>query len=78
MDKKIETLTISQVMKILLEYHKLFGDMPVFHVSDPEGNSYGTLHLRSFGYDNTKIGKALFISPFAENVEVFDENDFGN
>jgi len=66
----MKTLKISQLIKILEEYKKGFGDLPVIHSSDCEGNQYNTVDERSFGYMTTdKVGKVLLISPFEENIE---------
>lgn len=74
MNDNLKTLKISEVIKVLQDYKNDLGDIPVFHQSDPEGNSFGTLHPRSFSYDtDTKVGTAMFICPFAEYVEVYDE-----
>jgi hypothetical protein len=68
--KKLKTLKISQLIKILLEYHKQFGDIPVFHQSDTEGNSYGTIDEKSISYmDDTELGKAMFIAPYEEYID---------
>ena len=67
---KIKTMKISELIKELQDWKKEFGDIPVIHQSDPEGNSFGTLHKRSFSYDSdTSIGTALFICPFQEDIE---------
>lgn len=66
----IKTMKISELIKELNEWKCEFGDVPVFHQADPEGNSYGTIHKRSITYDNdTALGTAIFIMPFEEGIE---------
>ena len=66
----IKTMKISELIKELQEWKCEFGDVPVFHQADPEGNSYGTIDKRSFSYDSdTSIGTAIFIMPFEESIE---------
>lgn len=69
----MKTLRILELIKILLEYHKELGNIPVFHQTDPEGNQFGTITAKSISYDtDTKVGTAVFIYPFEENVEIYD------
>ena len=66
---EVKTMKISELIKLLEIFKKDFGDMPVIHQEDPEGNGFGTLNCRSFYYDQTKMGNTLFIMPFEEGVE---------
>lgn len=70
MKKEIKTMKINELIQELQDWKKEFGDIPVIHQSDPEGNSFGTIDKRSFSYDSdTTIGTALFICPFEEDIE---------
>ena len=70
MIKELETMRIDDVIGLLLAYKKEFGNIPVYHQRDPEGNGFGTLHPRSFSWDSdTAVGKAVFIMPFNEYIE---------
>lgn len=68
----MKTLKISELIEVLTEYKNLLGDIPVFHQTDTEGNSFGTLDkFYSFCYDrNTKEGTVLFIGPYEEGIEI--------
>lgn len=65
----MKTFKISELIKELEECKKELGDIPVIHQKDPEGNGFGTIQERSIGWDETKIGKTLFIMPFDEDIE---------
>lgn len=65
----VKTMKISELIGLLTAYKNKFGDIPVIHQADPEGNSYGTINPRSINYGETKIGKAVFIFPFEEDIE---------
>ena len=65
----IKTMKISELIEQLEINKRAFGDIPVIHQSDPEGNSFGTIHERSIGYDDTSLGRTLFIMPFNEDIE---------
>ena len=68
--KELKTLKLSELIALLTAFKKEIGDVPVFHQTDPEGNSFGTLAPRSFWYDSTtNVGKALFIMPFEEHID---------
>lgn len=68
--KELETVRISELISILMEYKKEFGDIPVYHQRDPEGNGFGTLNARSISWtDETTVGKAVFIYPWNEYIE---------
>lgn len=74
---KLQTMKISELVAFLNAEKKRLGDVPVFHQADPEGNSYGTLNTQHIFYaekTDTKVGRALFIAPFVENIgdELFD------
>ena len=70
MAQELETMRISDVVALLLAYKKEFGDIPVYHQRDPEGNGFGTIHPHSFSWDDhTAVGKAMFIMPFNEYIE---------
>lgn len=70
MNKEYDTLTISKLISVLNEYKRTLGDIQIFHQSDPEGNSFGTITERSIDWYDTQVGRALFIMPFEEGIEV--------
>lgn len=66
----MKTLKISQLIKILEEYKKCFGDLPVIHSSDCEGNSYNTITTSSIAYmDTDKVGKVFVLFPNEEYID---------
>ena len=70
MIKELETMRIDDIVGLLLAYKKEFGNIPVYHQRDPEGNGFGTLNPRSFTWaSDTAVGKAVFIMPFNEYIE---------
>lgn len=79
--KKIKTMRISDVIRVMKAYKDIYGDMLVIHQGDPEGNYHGTLHPRSFAHCKTSIGNCLFICPFDEHIDddlwkgVFEEQN---
>lgn len=65
----IQTLRISELIKILQGIKKQVGDIPVIHQRDPEGNGFGTIDINSISLDKTDIGTVLFIEPYHEDIE---------
>ena len=66
----MKTMKVSEIIEMLTKFKNTIGDVPVFHQSDPEGNSFGTIQERSFSWDDsTKVGKAIFLCPFEEGIE---------
>jgi hypothetical protein len=69
----MKTLTVGELIKKLERFPK---DTPVFHQTDPEGNSFGTIHESSVinmdikEYNGSKIG--VFIFPFDEYLNEED------
>lgn len=58
-------MTISQVIKMLQRFKKLYGDMPVVMSRDSERNGYGTLDdIVSF----TKVDNILTLIPCDEDI----------
>lgn len=66
---KIETVKISDLIKVLNIAKDQLGDIPVIHSTDEEGNSYNTIDIKSISYMDTKIGKTLVIYPYDENID---------
>ena len=66
---QLKTLKISECIKVLEQFKKELGDMPIILWSDPEGNSMGTLSKDSIEWDKTKLGNTLFLFPFNEGIE---------
>ena len=67
---ELQTMTVSDMIALLAAYKKEFGDIPVFHQKDPEGNGFGTITPRSFTWtSDTAVGTAVFIMPFNEGIE---------
>lgn len=65
----IQTLRISELIKVLQEIKKEVGDVPVIHQRDPEGNGFGTIDACSICTGETEIGMAVFIEPYDEDIE---------
>lgn len=65
----IQTLRISELIKVLQGIKKEVGDVPVIHQRDPEGNGFGTINARSVCPGETDIGMAVFIEPYDEDIE---------
>ena len=65
----IQTLRISELIKVLQAFKKEVGDIPVIHQRDPEGNGFGTIDINSISLDKTDIGTVLFIEPYQEDIE---------
>ena len=66
---QLKTLKISELIKILEQFKKELGDMPIILESDPEGNSMGTLNIETVTWDKTKLGNTLFLFPYDEDIE---------
>lgn len=68
--EELKTMKVSELIKVLQEYKKELGDIPVFHQTDPEGNGFGTINVDSISWtEGTNVGKAMFIFPYNENIE---------
>lgn len=65
----IQTLRISELIKVLQAFKKEVGDVPVIHQRDPEGNGFGTIDECSICIGKTDIGTLLFIEPYQEDIE---------
>ena len=65
---QLKTLKISELIKVLEQFKKELGDMPIILESDPEGNSMGTISKDSIAWDKTKLGNTLFLFPFDEDI----------
>lgn len=65
----IQTLRISELIKVLQGIKKEIGDVPVIHQRDPEGNGFGTINARSICVSETEIGTTVFIEPYDEDIE---------
>lgn len=73
MAEQIKTCRISQLIYLLGKLKEQVGDVKVFHQTDPEGNSFGTIDPtdvnNSFWYlTDTAQGKCITIHPHEENV----------
>lgn len=70
MDKKLKTLKISELIRILQAYKNDLGDLPVIHSMDSECNSYNTISEQSLSYMYTDtLGNVFLICPWEENVD---------
>lgn len=61
---EFKTISLTGLIQELQSLNKKYGNMPVIHQSDPEGNSFGTIQPASMYVD----GGMLFIHPFEENI----------
>ena len=71
----VNTITLRGMIAKLYKIYEQYGDLPVYHQEDPEGNSFGTIDIQwSITLGETKQGNAIFISPYEENIDdkIFD------
>ena len=67
---KLKTLKISELINILNDYKKDFGDIYVIHSRDSECNSYNTISDGSLSVMETDtLGDVFLICPWEENVD---------
>lgn len=74
----IDTIKVKDLIRLL---RKFDGELPVFHQTDPEGNSFGTIKNDSVYHsqvnrDGVGNGHAVFIAPYEENLD--DNELFGD
>lgn len=68
--KKVKTLKISELIKILQVYKRDLGDLYVIHSTDSECNSYNTISEQSLSYMKTDtLGNVFLICPWEENID---------
>lgn len=60
----IQTISLIGLIEELEKLKNEYGNMPVIHQSDPEGNSFGTIQPASMYVEDGM----LFIHPFEENI----------
>lgn len=60
----IQTISLIGLIEELEKLKNEYGNMPVIHQSDPEGNSFGTIQPASMYVEDGM----LFIHPFDENI----------
>lgn len=61
---EFETISLTGLIQELQSLNEKYGNMPVIHQSDPEGNSFGTIQPASMYVEDGM----LFIHPFEENI----------
>jgi len=67
MDKKTKSFTVSQLIEGLEQILKDEGDREIVIASDEEGNSFGTIGVTSFGFDEDD--KCLIIYPETQFID---------
>lgn len=66
----VNTITLRGMIAKLYKAYEQYGDLPVYHQQDPEGNGFSTLDIQwSITIGETKQGNAIFIVPYEEGIE---------